>query len=363
MWAKRVDKLYAAEEPRPLSDIRELTEPSVADAATHTKSHHVQHIARPIPVARKSSLKQSRSSEKQQQLNTVRIVGSQPATAYPMRLIDHGRSPNDYLTTEPSSTYSLSPMQGMDHLTRGESSNTPYTPRAAPQAMSSEGPLRPVHEARLSERGEHPRHLKSRATQRDERDLVFQTHDNSSSATEVVDRPSCRHPRIVACFQTLAPLFVGGSSLEGYLQVIIDGAYRARQRPDLELSTISVDLVGVEELASHRRRAVFLSLGQDLVTARSPPPETMIKSDSRTKSDLQSWVLRPSRSLLPLRMTLPLDIGPVPFKSKHARIRYQLSATLNVVENKTAYTVRCSQDVYLVPTYDRKYAYSSVVVT
>jgi len=65
------------------------------------------------------------------------------------------------------------------------------------------------------------------------------------------------------------------------------------------------------------------------------------------------WSLIPSFTSLPFVISLPLDTGPPPFHSKHARIRFVLCATVLIKDGGRQYLVRCSEDISVLPTYDR----------
>jgi hypothetical protein len=71
------------------------------------------------------------------------------------------------------------------------------------------------------------------------------------------------------------------------------------------------------------------------------------------------WSLIPSFTSLPFVISLPLDTGPPPFHSKHARIRFVLCATILIKDGDRRYLVRCSEDVSVLPTYDRTFNFAS----
>jgi len=57
---------------------------------------------------------------------------------------------------------------------------------------------------------------------------------------------------------------------------------------------------------------------------------------------------------------LPLDVGPPPFQSKTAKIRYVLCVTLLVREQARQYVVRTSEDVTVLSVYDPEKALVSL---
>ncbi|TID24201.1 hypothetical protein E6O75_ATG02566 [Venturia nashicola] len=72
------------------------------------------------------------------------------------------------------------------------------------------------------------------------------------------------------------------------------------------------------------------------------------------------WMLAASNSSLPFLLSLPLDVGPPPFYSKHARIRYLLAVTLLVRDQGKQYLVRASQEVSVLSVYDPEKALMSL---
>ncbi|KAF9636954.1 Arrestin-like protein [Lasiodiplodia theobromae] len=63
---------------------------------------------------------------------------------------------------------------------------------------------------------------------------------------------------------------------------------------------------------------------------------------------------------MPFSISLPLDVGPPPFQSKLARIRYVLCCTLLVRDKGVQYLVRTSQGVSLLSVYDPEKALMSL---
>lgn len=171
----------------------------------------------------------------------------------------------------------------------------------------------------------------------------------------LVDHPFHSHHRITLELEQSAPLFVGGSSVEGHLRIVVDGAESHRRRKPLRLQSISVDVLGVEEIL-HRvqrsvdRRHVFMHRSNSLVDPEHPPPLVMRDGDLDSQT---SWHLTPCRAALPFLIALSLEIGPPPFKSRHAQIRYLLCATMYIIDNGRPLCVRVSQQTSLLSVYDR----------
>lgn len=136
--------------------------------------------------------------------------------------------------------------------------------------------------------------------------------------------------------------------------MVIDEAERQRHRKTLSLTRITVDLIGVEEMSATKRH-VFLSLATELVDPDHPPPHTMVQWPETVAPSEPFWVLAPSVTQLPFNMSLPLEIGPPPFQSKHARIRYVLSVTLWIKESGKTWSVRDSHDVIVLTVFDREH--------
>lgn len=173
------------------------------------------------------------------------------------------------------------------------------------------------------------------------------------TSKDILDHPAHFHPRLRIDLQVAAPLFVGGSSVEGVIRVVVDEAERVRHRKTLILERISVDLLGIEEVSGAKRN-IFLSLGNELVDWLHPPPADMVVSQQPFGPQERSWVLSPSVSTLPFLITLPLEVGPPPFQSRYARIRYVLCVTATIKDSGRQLCVRSSQETSVLSVYDRK---------
>lgn len=137
------------------------------------------------------------------------------------------------------------------------------------------------------------------------------------------------------------------------MQISIDDAERIRHRRTLAVARISIDLLGLEEMSSNKR-SVFLNLATELIDDENPPPQNMVDSQNQIGRDDQFWQLIPSITSLPFSMSLPLNVGPPPFQSKSARIRYVLCVSLLIRDQGKQYIVRISDDVTVLSVYDRK---------
>jgi len=176
---------------------------------------------------------------------------------------------------------------------------------------------------------------------------------------DVLDFPKHQHPRVSVELHTGAPLFVGGGSVEGHVRVLIDDLERIRHRHQLAISRVSIDLLGVEEMSGTRRN-VFLNLATELIDSDNPPPHNMVESLKQISPIDPFWLLAPSVSNLSFLLSLPLDVGPPPFQSKHARIRYVLAVTVLIRDQGKHYLVRSSQEVSVLSVYDPEKALMSL---
>jgi hypothetical protein len=167
--------------------------------------------------------------------------------------------------------------------------------------------------------------------------------------------PELRHPRIKLGIRVSSPLFMGGGTVEGRLDVTVGQSSDKKKQHGkaILLGRIGVDVIGVEEVPPSRK-SIFLTLATELIDINHPPPATMLAPAAERIPSAQFWTLMPSTSMLPFRLNLPLNVGPGPFHSNRARIRYILCATALIKEAGRQSYVRCAQEVNLVSAYDRK---------
>jgi hypothetical protein len=155
---------------------------------------------------------------------------------------------------------------------------------------------------------------------------------------------------------------VGGGSIEGTVQINVDDAERIRHRRTLDIARISVDLLGTEEVSGNRR-CVFLNLATELIDEQNPPPQNMVDTLEPIGSEDLFWHLMPSMTNLAFNLSLPLNVGPPPFHSKNARIRYILCVSLLIRDQGKQYIVRTSEDITVLPVYDRMGAPTVTITT
>jgi hypothetical protein len=179
--------------------------------------------------------------------------------------------------------------------------------------------------------------------------------------TDVLEFPAHRHPHLSVALQLGASLFVGGGSVEGHVRVVVDAEptdQRGKQPRRTAIGRMSIDLLGVEEQHASGgvgpKKAVFINLTTEMLDADNPPPREMVESQTQISPQDPFWLLEAGATNLPFLLSLPLDVGPPPFQSKHARIRYVLGVTLLMRDRGKQYLVRTSQDISVISVYDRK---------
>jgi hypothetical protein len=349
---------------RPLSDIRELTEPSLIDNASTNHNNattHATSLKRENSIHRKESIKQHQNglARKGSQHSTRGDRSGQPNRFQRPAGIKSGNTISPDSQTDISSAYSVSlenvprhsPSRSRVDLrerslhyqrpneTNNQAHSLAYT---VPNRGISNSPVKELISDLGRLRLEHDRYSRSRT--------MVRTHDAN---TDIFEFPTHRHPRVSVELHLSATLFVGGGSIEGYVRVIISDIERSRHKRQLAISRISVDLLGVEEITGPKR-GVFLNLTTELIDSQNPPPHTMVESLKQISPIDPFWLLAPSTSNIPFLLSLPLDVGPPPFTSRCARIRYVLGVTLLIRDQGKQYLVRTSQDISVISVYDRE---------
>jgi hypothetical protein len=351
---------------RPLSDIREATEPSLTEC--FSKIHHIKRspsLKHEITIQRKLSMKDVHNT------GGVSRKGSQH-NALRQQIERKGLPSNNKLDTlitaniqvDQSSSYSVS----LDNVpTRSPSKSRPdLRERSLPQLRSHEAET-PKRENNVSFSVINPTHSNSPIKEfEDDMDRMRINLDRSSRSRtlvrthdpniDILEFPIHRHPRIKAELHLGATLFVGGGSIEGYVRVVVSEFERSRHKRHLAISRISIDLLGVEEI-SGPKRSVFINLTTELIDSDNPPPHNMVESLKQISPIDAFWLLAPSVSNMPFYLTLPLDVGPPPFQSRLARIRYVLGVTLLIRDQGKQYLIRTSQDISVISVYDRMSCY------
>jgi hypothetical protein len=177
---------------------------------------------------------------------------------------------------------------------------------------------------------------------------------------EILDVGNTRHGRVDMKLQTPAPLFVGGGTIEGHLLLTVDGGSARKSKPKpLSISRLSIDVVGVEEVTDGRRW-IFLSLATELFDKQHPPPASLVATQTPATGTELSWTLQPASTVIPFCLNLPLNIGPPPYVSKQARIRYVLCATAYIKPAGSLALIRQSFEIQMLTVYDPEKALSSL---
>ncbi|TIA59770.1 hypothetical protein D6C77_04624 [Aureobasidium pullulans] len=344
---------------RPLSDIRELTEPSLVDALEKRPSASVH---RQPSITRQSSLRRGPSLKRAGSVRIAEPIGSSSSSYREDMMASDSTIDTPESLRDGSSLYSIP----ISSIPARQSSNIRERPRhhRSTTSRSSPTPLQRNASRTIPYRGTSHSPVKQVRARLDavgsdtSRRVPSGTFIRNPVPRDILEFPTHRHPRIGVDLQIGAPLFVGGGTVEGYVRVIVDEADKARNKKSLTLGRIAVDLVGTEETSSNRK-AIFLSLGTELIDSTHPPPRNMVEPQDFPDDDC-FWSLIPSFTSLPFVISLPLDTGPPPFHSKHARIRFVLCATVLIKDGGRQYLVRCSEDISVLPTYDPEKALRSL---
>ncbi|KAF2114417.1 hypothetical protein BDV96DRAFT_494880 [Lophiotrema nucula] len=377
---------------RPLSDIRELTEPSLVDTIPH-KLLSEGALGRNSSVTRKPSVvsrhRPSLESRLAENLEPSR-KNSQDIERHGLRSGSRGRSsrtpsPQSPADNSYSSIYSIPPgsvppRSSSRTRTRSASRSRqpapppmpplPTTQRTKAPPSLNKAPMIPPPPPRgsghtIPRRGPSSSPLRQVAARLDpvshdtQRRVPSRTFIREPLSNELLEFPSHRHPRVDLGLDLLAGIFVGGGSIEGTVQITIDEAERTRHRRTLDIARISIDLLGLEEMIGNRR-SVFLNLATELIDEDNPPPHNMVEFQERNSVGDHFWHLMPSVTNMPFILSLPLNVGPPPFQSKNARIRYVLCVSLLIRDQGKQYIVRTSEDISVLSVYDPEKALMSL---
>ena len=173
--------------------------------------------------------------------------------------------------------------------------------------------------------------------------------------SDILEFSRIRHPRVAIDMSTPTPVFMGGGTVEGQLHIVVDGGEGQgcrKSKGPISLGRITVDVLGVEEI-SGGKRWIFRSLATELIDQAHPPPANMVTS---TVSPADAfWELVSSAARLPFRLNLPVNMGPPPYHSKAARIRYVLCTSVLIKVAGEPFQVRESQDIAILSVHDRRY--------
>nr|OQO27784.1 hypothetical protein B0A51_05842 [Rachicladosporium sp. CCFEE 5018] len=362
---------------RPLSDIREITEPSLIDMVSHVKRRSQPGSSKYVRSTSNASPPKHHTSPRGK--TSVRII--EPANGE-----THWRDPSveppssSYSSTpEPPNRYAIppssvprrsssqahAPISAKSHnrnISTGSGRSGKRNVRVVTyeaNITNQDGPVViPCHGASQSpvkHAGARLNAITSDSTRRPH----CKTLERVPRPVDIVDFPTFRHPRIRLDLQVSAPLCVGGGTIEGHVSIVVDKNERVKSRRTLGIAALSVDLLGFEEIDGGRR-AVFLALGTELLDRKHRPPSSMVEPDNPISPEERWWTLKPCLSSVPFMVSLPLDTGPPPFQSNHASISFILSVTALIKDAGKQYRVRSSQHVCVLPTYDPERALISL---
>lgn len=327
---------------RPLSDIREVTEPNLVDISG-SKGHRKSKTKSPLKVNEPSRREASVDLRPSDLRGHRGDILDENVEAGGSRKVLHDVPPNIVPIRLSSSRPDMKKAGLRSQETVSCISAAP--PRGAGYSITNRGRSRsPVRDAVFRY---DP--VSSTSVRRP----PSRTYIRPGLRLDLVDDATYRHHRLSVELKLGAALFVGGGSIDGTVRVVVDDSERIRHRKSLALMRISVDVLGLEEVSGDRR-AVFLDLATDIVDAEHPPPDCMVNVQLQSSVKTTVWYLVPSISEIPFLLSMPLDVGPPPFQSKKARIRYLVSATVLLRDCGKQYIVRTSQEVDLLSVYDRK---------
>lgn len=368
---------------RPLSDIGEITESTIADtlpgsipvdalprslscsgispgpSSVSRRCHNddVRHGTDTVPskengidsngfgCIRRSRLSRTPSSPNPVDITTTTNIHCVSASNVPLRSSSRSRPHSTSRLQQPlrkqlTSTAQSPVAQPLTSTQARYSSPLKDRTNIIPNHGQSQSPVRDVAARFDPITHDNNRHIPSR------------TFVRESPPKELLDAISHRHPQIQLCLYLSAGIFVGGGSIEGTVQINVDDAERVRHRRTLDIARLSVDLLGVEEVSGNRR-ALSLNLATELIDEDNPPPQNMVGSQEPIGLGDPFWHLMPSLTNLAFSLSLPLNVGPPPSYSKNAKIRYLLCASIVIRDRDKQHIVSTSEDVTVLSVYDR----------
>lgn len=189
---------------------------------------------------------------------------------------------------------------------------------------------------------------------------ITRTFIRTTPPHEILDNGSSRHPRVDLSVSIPSPLFVGGGTVEGQISVQVDGGVpRKPKAKPIYISKASVDIIGAEEI-SDGRRWVFLSLATELLDQDNPPPPSLVISQNPISGPDLWWEMKSATSVIPFCVNLPLKLGPPPYSSKQASIRYLLCPSLVIKTGERRFVIRQTWSVQMLTIHDPERALASL---
>ena len=173
----------------------------------------------------------------------------------------------------------------------------------------------------------------------------------------ILDKGSVRNDRLELSVHLPSPLFVGGGTIEGHIKLEV---YEEMKKCKMmSISRLSLDVIGVEEV-NDGRHWIFLSLGSELFDETHPPPPALVNAEANHHESELSWTLKPASAVVPFCINLPLNLGPPPYLSRQASIRYILSPTAHFKVGEKRALVRQTWNIQMLTVHDPQKALASL---
>ncbi|KAL9041801.1 MAG: hypothetical protein Q9180_001046 [Flavoplaca navasiana] len=169
---------------------------------------------------------------------------------------------------------------------------------------------------------------------------------------DILDFPRIPHTRINLAISVSSPVLMGGATAEGVVNLVIDGGLK-KAKANTKLATISIDRISVSIVGIERsgaRQHMFRCLMTDLIDEAHPPPVDMAPPDQPISDRL--WEVKPSTTLLPFRLDLPIMLGPPPYRSRKNSITYLVSVLVEAKMGGKRSYVRESGEVTVLTVHD-----------
>ena len=163
--------------------------------------------------------------------------------------------------------------------------------------------------------------------------------------------PNLTNHRILLDLRLSSPIFMGGATVEGDVHILIDGGFAGKKRKSpssVSICKMFVTVVGIESCKA--RQEMFRVLMTDLIDqkqALSPYILPILKSEGARTGSYPPYGL-------PFCVDLPVNMGPPPYESKKAGIRYLVSATVEAMIGGKRCMVRQSREIAILSVHDRK---------
>ena len=339
--------------PGPLSDMHEISSSSHADAVRKKISFAAKSINprdAADPAVSSQARLGARSSSEDASLSPQAVVGRRGLTGRPNSVVS---LPLSEVPVRKSSAsvlrYSLRDSQhsSMQDFGAWKAPSSSAVGQAVPNRLRTVSPVR----------GALTRDAVSSATVGG---TISKTIVRTAPPLHILDDCNSRHDRVTMSLNLPAPLSVGGGTIEGQVSLIVDGGNERRTRADeIFISTLSIDVYGIEEI-NDGRRWIFLSLATQLFDLDHPPPASLVITQTPISQSELFWPLKQSTAVLPFCVHLPLNVGPPPYSSKQASIRYMICPTLVIKTGGKKSTIRQASNIQVLTVHDPEKALASL---